>query len=111
MQVTVKAPIWENGVEMHSDPHFTTSSSSPLDESDELIDFGAGKGHPGYVTQRDYENHGAGAYGMGSPPAIVGDVVVTTVSSRDSIQQANHGMVRGLLKWRTSTARSRSPLI
>lgn len=29
---------------MHSDPHFTTSSSAPLDEMDELGEFGAGKG-------------------------------------------------------------------
>ncbi len=75
------------------------------DTGKSCMDFGADKGHPGYVTQRDYENHGPGAYGMGSPPAIVGDVVVTTVSSRDTIQKANHGMVRGFdvrsgeMKW------------
>jgi len=29
---------------MHSDPHFTTSSSASADEADEIADFGAGKG-------------------------------------------------------------------
>jgi quinoprotein glucose dehydrogenase len=75
------------------------------DTGKSCTDFGAGKGHAGYVTHRDYENHGEGPYGMASPPAIIGDVVVTTVSSNDGVQTANDGMVRafdvrtGEMKW------------
>ena len=75
------------------------------DTGKSCLDFGAGKGHPGYVTHRDYENHGDGAYGMGSPPAIIGDIVVTTISANDGVQNANDGMVRafdvrsGEMKW------------
>lgn len=44
MQVTVLAPIWENGVEMHSGPHFTTESFDSDDDSDDGIDVSVGKG-------------------------------------------------------------------
>ncbi len=44
MQVTVLAPIWENGVEMHSGPHFTTDSFDSDDDSDDGIDVSVGKG-------------------------------------------------------------------
>jgi quinoprotein glucose dehydrogenase len=75
------------------------------DTGKSCTDFGAAKGHPGYVTHRDYENHGEGAYGMGSPPVVVGDVVVVTISANDGVQKANDGMVRGFdvrsgeMKW------------
>jgi len=44
VQVTVLAPIWENGVEMHSGPHFTTDSFDSDDDSDDGIDVSVGKG-------------------------------------------------------------------
>ncbi len=69
-------------------------------------DFGAAKGHPGYITHLDYDNHGEGfAGGMGSPAAIVGDVVVIASSANDGLTNAADGVVRGFdarsgdLKW------------
>ena len=44
MNVGVLAPIWENGVEMHSGPHFTTDSFHSGDDSDDGIDVSVGKG-------------------------------------------------------------------
>ncbi len=65
------------------------------DTGKSCADFGAAKGHAGFIDEHDYDNHGDGALGMGSPPAIIGDVVVATVSANDGYQHANHGMVRG----------------
>ncbi len=75
------------------------------DTGKSCADFGAAKGHPGYVTHRDYENHGDGSFGWGSPPVIIGDTVVVGISSNDQVQTANDGMVRafdtrtGEMKW------------
>jgi len=69
------------------------------------LDFGADAGHPGRVTNADYEMYGEGFVGMPSPPAIVGDTVVGAVASNDGVQDANDGIVRGWdvrsgeLKW------------
>jgi quinoprotein glucose dehydrogenase len=69
-------------------------------------DFGAAKGHPGYASHQDYDNHGEGnAGGMGSPVGIAGDVVVATVSANDGLSNAADGVVRGFdartgeMKW------------
>jgi len=68
-------------------------------------DFGAAAGHPGRVTNADYEMYGEGFVGMPSPPAVVGDTVVGAVASNDGVQNANDGIVRGWdvrsgeLKW------------
>lgn len=60
------------------------------------VDFGAAKGHPGYASHLDYDNHGEGfAGGMGSPPTVVGDVVVATSSANDGLTNAADGIVRG----------------
>ncbi len=56
-------------------------------------DFGPAS-HPGYVSNRDYENHGEGYVGVSSPPAVVGDTVVIGGASKDGAQDANDGMVR-----------------
>jgi quinoprotein glucose dehydrogenase len=69
-------------------------------------DFGADKGHPGYASHLDYDNHGEGfAGGMGSPPMVVGDVVVAASSANDGLTNAADGVVRGfdvrtgVMKW------------
>ncbi len=68
-------------------------------------DFGAARGHPGRITNRDFESFGEGFFAMPSPPAIVGNVVVGARASNDGIQNANDGFVRGFdvrtgeLKW------------
>ncbi len=68
-------------------------------------DFGADAGHPGRVSNADYEMHGEGFVAMPSPGAIVGDVVVGATASNDGVQNANDGFVRGWdvrtgeLKW------------
>lgn len=68
-------------------------------------DFGADAGHPGYVTNADYEMHGEGFVAMPSPGAVVGDVIVGATASNDGVQNANDGFVRGWdvrsgeLKW------------
>lgn len=69
-------------------------------------DFGAAKGHPGYASQLDYDNHGEGFAGaMGSPPTVIGDVVVATSSANDGLIDAADGVVRGFdvrtgeMKW------------
>ncbi len=75
------------------------------DTGKSCADFGAGKGHAGYVTHRDYENHGDGTYGWSSPPVVIGDIVVVGISANDTTQKANDGMVRafdtrtGEMKW------------
>ncbi len=68
-------------------------------------DFGAAKGHPGYVSHRDYENHGEAVFGSGAPPLVVGDLVVSAIGTNDGLQNAADGMVRafdartGELRW------------
>lgn len=68
-------------------------------------DFGAQAGHPGFVTNKDYEMHGEGFVAMPSPGVVVGDVVVGATASNDGVQDANDGFVRGWdvrtgeLKW------------
>ncbi len=58
-------------------------------------DFGAAKGHPGYVTHYDYPGYGEGYRGMSSPSVVVGDVVIAASASNDGISNANDGVVRG----------------
>jgi quinoprotein glucose dehydrogenase len=59
-------------------------------------DFGAAKGHPGYVSHLDYDNYGEGfAGGMSSPVSIIGDTVVATSSANDGLTNAADGVVRG----------------
>ncbi len=58
-------------------------------------DFGAGKGHPGYVSQYDFEAYGEGFRGAGSPPLVIGDVVVAPSGSNDGLTNAADGVVRG----------------
>jgi quinoprotein glucose dehydrogenase len=58
-------------------------------------DFGAGEDHPGYVSQYDYEAYGEGFRGSGSPPLVVGDVVVSASGSNDGLTNAADGVVRG----------------
>ncbi|MDX2144553.1 MAG: pyrroloquinoline quinone-dependent dehydrogenase, partial [Rhodospirillaceae bacterium] len=70
-------------------------------------DFGAGEGHPGYVTHFDFEAYGTNdtSRGMTSGPLVIGDIVVAAQGARDSISDANNGIVRafdvrsGELKW------------
>ncbi|MEY4357252.1 MAG: hypothetical protein RL469_578 [Pseudomonadota bacterium] len=69
-------------------------------------DFGAAKGHGGYVTHNDYENHGESFAGSATaPPAVLGDVVISGMSVNDGIANAKDGMVRafdvrtGELRW------------
>ncbi|MEQ8508779.1 MAG: pyrroloquinoline quinone-dependent dehydrogenase [Rhodospirillaceae bacterium] len=69
------------------------------------MDFGADAGHPGRVTNADYEMYGEGFVGMPSPGAVVGDTVIGATASNDGVQDANDGFVRGWdvrtgeLKW------------
>ena len=69
------------------------------------MDFGAEAGHPGYVTNADYEKHGEGPIAMPSPGVVIGDVVVGASAANDGIQNSNDGFVRGWdartgeLKW------------
>lgn len=69
-------------------------------------DFGADKGHPGWVAHTDYENHGEGVASSGtSPPAVLGDLVIAALAVNDGIADAKDGMVRafdvrtGALRW------------
>jgi quinoprotein glucose dehydrogenase len=70
-------------------------------------DFGAAKGHPGYVTHFDFEGLGTDDPNRGttSGPLVIGDIVVATTNVRDSAADANNGFVRafdvrsGELKW------------
>ena len=69
-------------------------------------DFGAAKGHPGYASHLDYDNHGEGnAGGMGSPTVVIGDTVVASSSANDGLANAADGVVRGFdvrtgeMKW------------
>lgn len=76
------------------------------DTGQPCLDFGAAKGHPGYASQLDYDNHGQGFAGaMSSPSAVVGDVVVATSAANDGLVDAADGVVRGFdvrtgeMKW------------
>lgn len=68
-------------------------------------DFGAAKGHPGFASHRDYDNHGAAVFGSGAPPMVVGDLIVSAIGTNDGLQDAADGMVRafdvrtGELRW------------
>ena len=58
-------------------------------------DFGAGEGHPGYVSHWDYEGYGEGAgRGMSSPPVVLGDLVIAGSGSDDGVADAIDGVVR-----------------
>ena len=70
-------------------------------------DFGAARGHPGFVTHADFDGRGTGdeSRGMTSGPVIIGDLVVASSGARDSLTDANNGFVRafdvrsGELRW------------
>ncbi len=68
-------------------------------------DFGAAKGHPGYVSQYDFEAHGEGFLGMTSPPLVIGDIVIAGTGSNDGLSNASDGIVRafdvrtGAMRW------------
>ncbi|MBU6377369.1 MAG: pyrroloquinoline quinone-dependent dehydrogenase [Gammaproteobacteria bacterium] len=69
-------------------------------------DFGAAKGHPGWVTHGDFDNHGEGIMAAAtSPPAVLGDLVIAAMSVNDGIANAKDGIVRafdvrsGELRW------------
>lgn len=72
-------------------------------------DFGAAKGHPGWVWHEDYDNRGEGFSGSpSSPPAILGNLVVIGNSTNDGLANARDGFVRafdvqsGELRWEFS---------
>ena len=69
-------------------------------------DFGAAKGHAGWVSHADYENHGDGIMASStSPPAVLGDLVIAAMAVNDGIANAKDGIVRafdvrtGELRW------------
>ena len=59
------------------------------------LDFGAGRGHPGYASHWDYEGNGIGPRHTTSGPIVVGDIVVSAVGVEDSPVNASDGFVRG----------------
>jgi quinoprotein glucose dehydrogenase len=72
-------------------------------------DFGAAKGHPGWVWHEDYDNRGDGFSGSpSSPPAILGDLVIIGNSTNDGLSNARDGFIRafdvrsGALRWEWS---------
>jgi len=72
-------------------------------------DFGAAKGHPGWVWHEDYDNRGEGFSGSpSSPPAILGDLVIIGNSTNDGLSNARDGFIRafdvrsGELRWEWS---------
>ncbi len=75
------------------------------DTGSSCADFGVTKGHPGFASHADYENHGAGFLGIPAPPLVIGDLVVVSISSNDGIANANDGVIRafdvrsGVLRW------------
>ncbi|MBP01685.1 MAG: pyrroloquinoline quinone-dependent dehydrogenase [Rhodospirillaceae bacterium] len=75
------------------------------DSGKSCAEFGSSAGHPGRVSNADYESHGEGYLSMPSPGVVIGDVVVGSTASNDTIQDANDGIVRGWdvrsgeLKW------------
>jgi quinoprotein glucose dehydrogenase len=68
-------------------------------------DFGAGDGHPGYVSHWDYEGNGPGPRHTTSGPQVIDDMVVAAVGVEDSPVDASDGFVRafdvrtGELRW------------
>lgn len=69
-------------------------------------DFGAAKGHAGFATHGDYENHGESFLGTASsPPVVLGDLVISAVAVSDGIANGKDGYVRafdartGELRW------------
>jgi quinoprotein glucose dehydrogenase len=58
-------------------------------------DFGAAEGHPGFVSQYDYEGYGEGHRGASSPPLVIGDLVVAASGANDGLTNAADGVVRG----------------
>lgn len=69
-------------------------------------DFGSAKGHPGWASHADYENHGEGVMASStSPPAVLGDIVIAAMAVNDGIANAKDGIVRafdvrsGELRW------------
>ncbi len=75
------------------------------DSGRSCADFGAAKGHPGFATHADYENHGQGFISIPAPPLVIGDLVVVSIASNDGIANAGDGMIRafdvrsGVLRW------------
>ena len=67
-------------------------------------DFGAAKGHPGYVTHLDYDNRGEGVVGSGTP-VITGDLMVGGLFTGENEANPADGFVRafdvrtGDMKW------------
>ena len=58
-------------------------------------DFGAAKGHPGYVTHGDYPGYGESLVGSASsPPAVLGNLVISGTSVNDGVANAKDGIVR-----------------
>lgn len=58
-------------------------------------DFGAAKGHPGYVAHADYPGYGESLVGSASsPPAVLGDLVISGTSVNDGVANAKDGIVR-----------------
>ena len=76
------------------------------DTGKRCADFGKGKGHAGWVSHQDYENHGEGILAAStSPPAVIGDLVISAMMVNDGIANAKDGIVRafdvrtGELRW------------
>ena len=75
------------------------------DSGKSCADFGAAKGHPGFASHADYENHGEGFIGIPAPPVVIGNLVVVSIASNDGIANANDGVIRafdvrsGELRW------------
>jgi quinoprotein glucose dehydrogenase len=76
------------------------------DTGQPCADFGAGKGHRGWVSHADFDNHGEGdAASATSPPAVLGDLLIAAVAVNDGIANAKDGIVRafdvrsGELRW------------
>lgn len=72
-------------------------------------DFGAAKGHPGWVWHEDYDNRGEGGGGSpSSPPVVLEDLVIIGNSTNDGFANARDGFIRafdvhsGELRWEWS---------
>ena len=76
------------------------------DTGKRCTDFGKDKGHAGWVSHHDYENHGEGILAAStSPPAVIGELVISAMMVNDGIANAKDGIVRafdvrtGELRW------------
>jgi len=76
------------------------------DTGKRCADFGKDKGHAGWVSHHDYENHGEGILAAStSPPAVIGELVISAMMVNDGIANAKDGIVRafdvrtGELRW------------